>query len=199
VHDQFSNLGRNSQAQQQYAKMAGQFCDILALAIASARHEKAANSALERAAETGNAGRKNAAYSDTSHCAVLAKDAFCHRQEGPKHGFLTKAADVQKPKFQNEVQLPEVMLKIAQIPINRAYSYHGPYSERPEVREGYRRDYQQQTQDTLARNQREFSNSSDPSIPIPFHLTHPGDGAKASLASQGRFESPFDSSRPTTL
>jgi hypothetical protein len=42
------------------------------------------------------------------------------------------------------------------------YGYRGPYSERPEVRDAYRQDYQRQTADTLARNEREFSSSLDP-------------------------------------
>jgi hypothetical protein len=35
-------------------------------------------------------------------------------------------------------------------------------SERPEVRDAYRQDYQRQTADTLARNERDFSSSNDP-------------------------------------
>jgi hypothetical protein len=42
-----------------------------------------------------------------------------------------------------------------------AYSYYGPYCGRPEVRDAYRRDYQQQTADTLARNEREFALSGE--------------------------------------
>jgi hypothetical protein len=76
----------------------------------------------------------------------LAKAAFCHRREGPKQGISALATAAQKVKCQNEAAPSPSLLKIAQIPMNRA-TYYGPYSERPEVREGYRRAYQPHVQD----------------------------------------------------
>jgi hypothetical protein len=87
VHDQFSNLSRSPQAQQQYAKLAGQFCDIRALAIASARHEKAANLALERVGEAGNAARTPVTDSDVSLCDEIAKAVFCLVEMARNRGF----------------------------------------------------------------------------------------------------------------
>jgi hypothetical protein len=107
--------------------MAGQFCDIRQFAIASARHEKEANSALEHGGGAENTPPRTAADCDVSLCTAIAKAAFCHNREWQKHGFLTVSAGAQKSKSKNEVRLPAVMVKIAQIPINRAYSYHGPF------------------------------------------------------------------------
>jgi hypothetical protein len=78
--------------------MASQFCDIRALAIASARHEKAANLALEDVGKAGNAARTPVTDYDVSLCDEIAKAVFCPSREGSKQGILTLEAAAQKPK-----------------------------------------------------------------------------------------------------
>jgi WD40 repeat protein len=72
----------------QYAKLAGQFCDIRALAIASARHEKAANFPSDRLRTTENTALRIGSNFDVSLCSVLAKVAFCHRELVEKQAIL---------------------------------------------------------------------------------------------------------------